>query len=250
MLADDLEGRSYIKAGHRRERMTGLGRAKGSIEFKHQNISAVLDELGMPWISGYKPKKNYQDAIFDAIERYLTGHPKILDARSFPQTTPPRSAEIFVAPPERDSLEPLPKRLERLVQKFDPVARDHRNRALGRAGEVLVFQIERRRLTEVGRSDVARRVRWVAADGDGAGCDILSYAPSGEERLLEVKTTTGSALTPFFLTRNEHDCSHEHPGEWRLYRVHQFVRSPRIFNLAPPLKQMVTLHTEVWRVRF
>ena len=145
MLADELAGRTYVKAEHRRELMAELGWAKGSVEFKHQNISAVLNELGMPWISGYKPRKNYQDAIFDAIERYLTGHPEILEARSLPQAAPLPSTEIFVPPPERDSLEPLPKRLQRLVQKFDPVARDHRNRALGRAGEEFVFELERSR---------------------------------------------------------------------------------------------------------
>jgi hypothetical protein len=25
-----------------------------------QNISAVLDDYGLPWIEGYKPRKNYQ----------------------------------------------------------------------------------------------------------------------------------------------------------------------------------------------
>ena len=44
------------------------------MEFKHQNISAVLEELGLPWIPGYKPKRNYQAAIFDAIDRYLSAH--------------------------------------------------------------------------------------------------------------------------------------------------------------------------------
>jgi hypothetical protein len=46
-----------------------------------------------------------------------------------------------------------------------------------------------------------------AEDGDGAGYDILSFDPSGKERLIEVKTTNGAAKTPFFLTRNEHETS-------------------------------------------
>jgi hypothetical protein len=40
-------------------------------------------------------------------------------------------------------------------------------------------------------------------DGDGAGFDVLSFEPDGRERLIEVKTTNGTAATPFFLTRNE-----------------------------------------------
>src|ERR1700675_1137887 len=78
MLAEDLAGRSYIKSRHSAALMAQIGRTHRSVEFKHQNISAVLDELGMPWILGYKPKRNYQGAIFDAIDRYLSQHQQIL----------------------------------------------------------------------------------------------------------------------------------------------------------------------------
>ena len=68
MLAADLSGQPYVKARHSAALMAQIGRTHRSVEFKHQNISAVLDELGMPWITGYKPKRNYQNAIFDAID--------------------------------------------------------------------------------------------------------------------------------------------------------------------------------------
>jgi hypothetical protein len=42
MLADDVSGRPYSKAEHRRALLPLLNnRSEGSIEFKHQNISAV-----------------------------------------------------------------------------------------------------------------------------------------------------------------------------------------------------------------
>jgi hypothetical protein len=63
-----------------------------------------------------------------------------------------------------------PPQLRRLIQKFDPAARDERNRALGKAGEERVFFSERSRLANEGRADLARQVRWVSQeDGDGAG---------------------------------------------------------------------------------
>jgi hypothetical protein len=86
MLTADLAGQPYVKLKHSEALMARIGRTHRSVEFKHQNISAVLDELGMPWIPGYKPKRNYQNAIFDAIDRYLTIHPSVLVA--FP--SPPR----------------------------------------------------------------------------------------------------------------------------------------------------------------
>ncbi len=43
MLADDVSGRAYNKAEHRRGLLPLLNdRSEGSVEFKHQNISAVL----------------------------------------------------------------------------------------------------------------------------------------------------------------------------------------------------------------
>src|SRR5580704_1770903 len=80
MLAADLSGQPYVKSRHSAAIMAQIGRTHRSVEFKHQNISAVLDELGMPWIPGYKPKRNYQNAIFGAIDRYLTKNQDALQA--------------------------------------------------------------------------------------------------------------------------------------------------------------------------
>ena len=53
----------------------------------------------MPWITGYKPRSNYQDAIFNAIERYLTQHPDVLQPAPLPHASPSKLPEIFVSPP-------------------------------------------------------------------------------------------------------------------------------------------------------
>src|SRR5260370_14476501 len=118
MLAEDLAGRAYVKSRHSAVLMAQIGRTHRSVEFKHQNISAVLDELGMPWIPGYKPKRNYQNAIFDAIDRYLTKHPAILEAAPSPPSPPSLPAEIFVAPPALAAAhEPIPDGFRRLRQE-------------------------------------------------------------------------------------------------------------------------------------
>lgn len=62
MLADDVSGRPYNKAEHRRGLLPLLNdRSEGSVEFKHQNISAVLKGLGEDWIPGYKPAFKFSD---------------------------------------------------------------------------------------------------------------------------------------------------------------------------------------------
>lgn len=114
-----------------------------------------------------------------------------------------------------------------------------------------MLEVERRRLEEAARTDLARKVRWVAfEDGDGAGYDILSFDHRGSERLIEVKTTNGGARTPFILTRNEIEVSVERPNEWTVYRVHQFARNPLIFCIVPPLESAIRLRPDTWRASF
>jgi hypothetical protein len=113
---------------------------------------------------------------------------------------------------------------------------------LGKAGEEMIFAFERQHLTAKGRSDLARKVRWVSQeDGDGAGYDIRSYDHKGSERLIEVKTTNGLQTTPFFLTRNELSFSNERPKEFRICRLYDFSKKPKMFELAPPIEKLVRL---------
>ena len=132
--------------------------------------------------------------------------------------------------------------MARLVKKFDPVERDFRNRSLGKAGEEMIFAFERQHLTALGREDLARKVRWVSQeDGDGAGYDIRSFDYKGSERLIEVKTTNGLQTTPFYLTRNELSFSKERPQEFRICRLYDFLKQPKMFELAPPIENLVRL---------
>jgi hypothetical protein len=54
MLTLELSGQSYNKAQRRRALMQRLNaRSEGSIEFKRCNISAVMIQIGFPYLSGY-----------------------------------------------------------------------------------------------------------------------------------------------------------------------------------------------------
>jgi hypothetical protein len=250
MLADELAGRPYAKAVHNAALRERIPRSRGSVELKHQNVSAVLEKLGMPWIPGYKPARHYQGTIAEAISRHLSTDPAALDL-SAPLPRLPELESVFVSPPLTQTHEPMPVSLRQLISKYDPVERDRRNRALGRAGEEFVLDLERRQLAGLGRQDLSSRIRWVAEEeGDGAGYDVLSFTPAGGELLLEVKTTNGSARTPFFLSRNELQVSKERPEDWRIYRVHLFATSPKIFTLAPPFDGVLHLRPELWRASF
>lgn len=63
MLFEELSGMPYNKSQHNAALQNLTGRTRSSIEFKHCNISAVLELLGLPTISGYKPRRNFQNAL-------------------------------------------------------------------------------------------------------------------------------------------------------------------------------------------
>ena len=257
MLAEDMAGRPYNKAQHRRELMPLLrDRTNGSVEFKHQNISAVLKGLGESWIPGYKPAFNFQMPLVDAVARWLALNPAWLGRQpdAPPLTGLAEASPIWTGPPPTMSNQPPPQELEQMLhiaRKFDVAARDEQNRALGRAGEERVLAHERATLTSAGRDDLARKVRWVSEeDGDGAGYDIASFAPNGRPRLIEVKTTNGWERTPFHISRNELAVADERRSEWSLFRLWNFAREPRAFELNPPLDAHVSLTATSFQASF
>ena len=257
MLNDDAAGRAYNKAEHRRALISLLqGRSHGSIEFKHQNISAVLKGLGEEWIAGYKPAFNFQSSLVDAVHRWLERNPIWL------HRTPTQrrehglreAAQLWIGPAPTLRNQPPPQELEQLLhiaRKFDVAGRDERNLALGKAAEARILEYERSTLTDAGRRDLAGKIRWVSQeDGDGAGYDISSFTPDGRDRLIEVKTTNGWERTPFHISRNELAVANERRDDWNLVRLWNFSREPRAFELRPPLDAHVALTATSFEASF
>ena len=249
MLIEELAGRPFNKAEHNRALQALLkdsARNRGSIEFKHQNISAVMLGLGQPWINGYKPAANFQNALVDGVLRWLDSHPDWLA----PKTRNPTSflreaATLWIGPPPSQRNEPPtvdPEFMAAIGRKYDVAERDARNRRLGKAGEELILHHELQMLTHAGRGDLADKVRWTSEqDGDGFGYDIASFDPDGRERMIEVKTTNGWERTPFHITRNELTVAEARRDDWHLVRVWNFARQPKAFSLRPPLAAHIEL---------
>lgn len=288
MLSAEQSGEAYVKAHHARALSAVIGRPHKSVEFKHMNLSYALSELGLPIIRGYRPMRNIQRAIFPAIDRYLSRHPEAWSIGDAALLTVAQRwdggarsgggaagdiagvaepAHAFATPfadqptarliqltdaPELGDAQPRPDGLRRLVRKFDPAARDARNRALGGMGEQIIFEREIAHLIGADRMDLAKKVEWTSEErGDGAGYDIRSFDPaSGQERFIEVKTTRGGARTDFFLSRNERAFSDEEPERYRLYRLYDAAADMKLFALRPPLGDAVRLSPETWRAGF
>ena len=267
MLKHEQMGQPFNKAAHRRALMETTGRSHGSIEFKHCNISAVMGLLELPHIVGYKPRGNFQNALAEAVEahlnekpdlyRLLTGEIGTLKDGSAEYSTVEDIIAVDETPPKGGGQEQgISEDIERFVRKFEnPAERDARNRNLGKAGESLVYEHERRRLQSLGREDLSESVRWVARDdGDGYGYDILSFNGKGDkaeqELWLEVKTTNGSATTPFYITKNELKVSKQRPDVFRIFRLYDFRMRASAYCLAPPLEKYVSLTPTIFRASF
>lgn len=251
MLAAELSGVRYNKAAHRRALRERLdGRSEQSIEFKHANISAALIDLGFPYISGYKPRRNYQGLLLEEVSVQLARRPRLLEIAAADAERPVSVPEVddilavLTAPPKGT---PRPENLrEQLLPRpafaVNYLEREARNRALGEAGEAFVINFERARLIRAGREELAARIEHTAkVRGDAEGFDILSFEPSGEERLVEVKTTKYGRHTPFFVSRNELDVSAQEAARYHLYRLFDFRWSPNLFILDGALNETCQL---------
>lgn len=248
MLTLELAGQRYNKSAHRKAlRHLLSGRSDSSVELKHRNISAALLDLGCVWIPGYKPLPNYQQALANAVENWLLQNQQFdriaLAAVEQPAVEPALIdfATLITEPPQRNlrAAEPVSRYgyQRREGAKRDYVAREARNTALGQAGEALVLKFEHFRLAAAGQSQLADRVEHVAQTrGDGLGYDILSFETSGEERFIEVKTTAFAKETPFFASRNEVEFARDVRHQFHLYRLYEFRKMPRLFDLIGPIE--------------
>src|SRR5688572_26973370 len=73
MAAKDASGEKYSKKQVYRDLEGRFGRSAKAFEYRMQNISAVLDELGLPWIQGLKPATNVGAGIKPRLIALIKG---------------------------------------------------------------------------------------------------------------------------------------------------------------------------------
>ena len=109
---------------------------------------------------------------------------------------------------------------------------------MGDAGEEWVFEHEKRVLRVSGRKDLANKVKWEAQKTDSKGYDILSFDKDGNEIYIEVKTTNSGPNTPFFISATELEVSRNNPEKFRLYRVYNFLKEPKLLVISGDINQL------------
>lgn len=261
MLDKQLRGLPYVKAEHRHALMSMVdGRTEKSIERKHSNISAVLVELGYPYLSGYKPLHNYQRMLVDVVAARLSDdavlEQSVVHSADAPAAVP--SVEDLVsrlvdAPAPFVAAAPAVREAAaqwRVRRGVDYLQREARNASLGLAGEQFVVNFEKARLLVAGADRLVDKVEHVAAtQGDGLGYDVRSYTVEGADLLIEVKTTGYGMLTPFFVSVNELNVSRARFTDYALYRLFDFRSNPRLFAIRGAIDATCSLEPSQYVAR-
>lgn len=259
MLTMELAAQNYSKTEHRHRLQSKLnGRSDASIEFKHCNISSALIDMGFPYIRGYKPRGNYQTLLATVAEEQVRGKTTLdqaaLAAVEQPAVSPLQTDFTKVksdAPKRSHQVSEVVKPFQFKATKRDYLEREAQNRSLGLAGEEFIVQFEHWRLMALGQHRLADKVEHVSqSKGDGLGYDVLSFDGDGKERLIEVKTTTFGRATPFFVTRGELALSQGAKEQFHLYRLFDFRKAPRLFDLPGALEQHCVLDPVTYRASF
>ena len=250
MLGKELRGEPFVKSRVNEQVQRQIGRSRGSIEYKFQNVSAILIELSYPYVRGYKAASNFQVSLRDAVLAQVEPDSSVTAAAlaDFGRTPISRidfSWDLIDAP--RVEFSDHREFLGRAVI-VDFVQIDAANRALGLAGEQAVVELERDRLRRGGRPRLADAVTHVSQEeGDGLGYDVRSYDLAGQEKFIEVKTTRRGPQWPMKISSNEVRFSNEEAGRFHLYRVFDFDRPRRgLYELPGRIEDSCQLRPAVY----
>lgn len=189
MLSREQNGQAINKAHENRVLREGAlaGRTKGSVEFRMQNISTVLVELGRDRIEGYKPAKNVGANVAKSIREALNA-PGPVTPEDFAPTADEATLERRSAKLERQPIKVEPKGIEKPEQTQssgksyvrDPEVRAWvRQQAKGKCegcGEPAPFEMSGRPFLEV------HHVKHLAQEGSDRPSNAVALCPNCHRR--------------------------------------------------------------------
>lgn len=122
----------------------------------------------------------------------------------------------------------------------------------GYLGEALVYEYEREKLIDLGRSDLAEKIRWISRDdGDGYGYDIQSFDiidGKVKEIYIEVKSTSSSLTSDFEMSSNELEFAKKHKNNYKIYRVCKNGKKTSGYIIEDTLDEKFDITPSVYKV--
>lgn len=141
------------------------------------------------------------------------------------------------------------------IKKIDYFKKAKSNAKNGLLGEELVIIYEKERLTKLGRSDLAEKIKWISKEDDSTGYDIVSFDirefNNVREKYIEVKSTEENDTNTFYISANELKAMESLKRQYFIYRVYN-VKSdnPKVFVLGyDDFKNKIDLTVESYVAR-
>ena len=101
------------------------------------------------------------------------------------------------------------------------VHNDIENKRIGDLGELWVMKYEINKLKKANKHNLIDYIKHISKnEGDGTGFDIKSFDNKGTPIFIEVKTSTGTKNSTFFITKNELERSRIEKENYYLYRLY------------------------------
>ncbi|MCG8436311.1 MAG: DUF3883 domain-containing protein [Gammaproteobacteria bacterium] len=215
----------------------------------YQQISALLMEIGMPFLDEYRPINGSSSALELALKHFLEKNLKAISAmrkvsmhndKAVPDELED-SKMHWVAPPKPLDyrINGMPKALAALHADFDFRAHEYQDTSLYKDAVKFAFAYEKRRLQEVGMKNAASEIERVDdALRELTGYDIASYNDDGSERHILVKPTYYGLYFPFYLTTAELEFAKQSKGDLFIYRIVNFATTRKLFVMREGLSDL------------
>lgn len=125
---------------------------------------------------------------------------------------------------------------------------------VGKDSEKLVYDLEKERLINENREELAEKVFWESEEnGDGAGYDIKSFEKRDGEYMeiyIEVKGTNKSINEPFDISRNEIEASNRYKEQYYIYRVANiYSNKPKFYKINGRIEDNFNLEATNFKAR-
>ena len=110
------------------------------------------------------------------------------------------------------------------ISPEESALRQKNRKIMGNRGEEIAVEIEKRRLSKLGREDLIGRIIPVGKKKDGLGYDVRSVDVDDNNMthdiFIEVKATSGDIDRPFDISRRELKVSQRFREYYYLYRIY------------------------------
>jgi hypothetical protein len=112
------------------------------------------------------------------------------------------------------------------------------NKLLGNRGEEIVFNLEKKHLQDIGKTELANKIKWVSKEDDSLGYDVLSFEEDGTEKYIEVKSTSQSenCNANFLISSNQYSKAKKLKNYYFYIVFCAKGKEPKVWKVKEPLQ--------------